>query len=196
MRQLYLLLTILFSISAHADKSGYYITTNIENSSVTFLGSQTDLDGGYNIKGGYDFPISDTFYMSVELEYNNMGRFDFDWRNKNQYATSHVDAHFFGANLKYRAYMFESDFFITSMFGYGYYYLDMDVDFYLEDGQLGYIGNGSQSESALGLSYGFEAGYDLSKHITLTAGHNIARAIMDGIGYDFGTTYVGLTYNF
>ena len=61
---------ILFSFSVQADKSGYYITTNLEESSVTFLGVQTDLDRGYNIKGGYDFPISDTFYMSVELEYN------------------------------------------------------------------------------------------------------------------------------
>jgi hypothetical protein len=187
---------ILFSFSVQADKSGYYITTNLEESSVTFLGVQTDLDRGYNIKGGYDFPISDTFYMSVELEYNNMGSFDYDWKKDNEFAKSHIDAHFFGANLKYRGYILESDFFITSLFGYGYYYLDMDIDFYLEEGNKGFKGTGSKSRSALGLSYGFEAGYDFTTHFTLTAGHNIARAIMDGIGYDFGTTYIGLTYNF
>ncbi|MUI55878.1 outer membrane beta-barrel protein [Aliivibrio fischeri] len=196
MKLLSFLLFIFFSISAHADKSGYYITTNLENSSVTFLGVQTDLDQGYNIKGGYDFPISETFYMSVELEYNNMGAFDYDWADGNEFAKSHIDAHFFGANLKYRAYVFDSDFFITSMFGYGYYYLDMDVNFYLEDGGKGYIANGSQSRSALGLSYGFEAGYDFTEHLALTIGHNIARAIMDGIGYDFGTSYLGLSYKF
>ena len=196
MRFYYLFLIIFFSFSVKADKSGYYITTNIEDSSVTFLGVETDLDGGFNLKGGYDFPISETFYMSVELEYNNMGSFDYNWKKGNEYAKSHVDAHFFGANLKYRAYVFESDFFITSMFGYGYYYLDMDIDFYLEDNNLGYIGKGNQSRSALGLSYGFEAGYDINEHFSITAGHNIARAVMDGIGYDFGTTYAGIAYNF
>ena len=196
MRFYYFFLITVISFSVKADKSGYYITTNIEDSSVTFLGVDTDLDGGFNLKGGYDFPISETFYMSVELEYNNMGSFDYDWKKDNEYAKSHVDAHFFGANLKYRAYVFESDFFITSMFGYGYYYLDMDIDFYLEDNKLGYIGKGSQSRSALGLSYGFEAGYDINEHFSITAGHNIARAVMDGIGYDFGTTYAGISYNF
>ena len=196
MRFYYFFLIIFFPFSVKADKSGYYITTNIEDSSVTFLGVETDLDGGFNLKGGYDFPISETFYMSVELEYNNMGSFDYNWKKGNEYAKSHVDAHFFGANLKYRAYVFESDFFITSMFGYGYYYLDMDIDFYLEDNNLGYIGKGNQSRSALGLSYGFEAGYDINEHFSITAGHNIARAVMDGIGYDFGTTYAGIAYNF
>ena len=85
----------------------------------------------------------------------------------------------------------ESDFFITSMFGYGYYYLDMDIDFYLEEGNKGFKGTGSESRSALGLSYGFEAGYVFTKHFTLTAGHNIARAIMDVLDMTLGPLILG-----
>lgn len=55
MRLLTDLFIILLSPLTRADKSGYYITTNIEDSSVTFLGIQTDLDSGFNLKGGYDF---------------------------------------------------------------------------------------------------------------------------------------------
>ncbi|AAW86292.1 hypothetical protein VF_1797 [Aliivibrio fischeri ES114] len=191
---------LLISCNCFAKFDGLYLSSGLAKSSLTLNGAEIDLDNGLFIKAGYPFMLAPEYYLIVELEYNKLGDYEHHYSNGANYDNTEVEASSIGANLKYQSYLFDTEFYLASILGVHQYSLDLMVDTYSQNTLNGKTITttitGENSIREVGLSYGVELGYSLPYSLNIAASYTMGRIIANGIGIDFITSQVTLSYVF
>ena len=176
-------LVALFSSPAFASKQGAYIGADI---GANYVGSYY-LDSNIGLVAGYDFQLSPKVVVGIEGEYRNMGSDSAFDGTSGINVGADVSASSYGINIKPKYYFTDSF--------YGAVVVGMHRITYEEKLTIGNDTLGGK-DTANGLAFGIEGGYELNRNVSFRGGIKAATADLLGYDTEFGTFYAGVNYKF
>ncbi|MEZ8991367.1 outer membrane beta-barrel protein [Vibrio breoganii] len=175
-------------VNVYAANETAYIKADLDFGQETrheLMGSAAtyDNDLGFGLIAGYQQSLTDHWTLGYEVEYRNIAEASMSVGGSE---VSHFDANGVALNLAPKYYVGASPLYLGATLGLGRYRVNRDASV---DG-VGF------KTTTTGWQLGFEAGYQVTESIGLSAGYRVMRMDIHDVDTTVSGAVVGMSYKF